>query len=58
MGSNARVVSNATNGLRVSKKGRITVSEDPMPGQTSTSKDDCHVETVREMIHGNRRRIV
>jgi hypothetical protein len=40
--------------LKHLKEGRTSVSEDPRPGRPSISTDDCHVERVREMIHGNR----
>ena len=33
----------------------MSVSEDPRPGRHSTSTNDDHVETVRAVIHGNRR---
>ena len=33
----------------------MSVSEDPRPGRPSTSTDDDRVETVRAVIHGNRR---
>ena len=36
------------------KEGRTSVSEDPRPERLSTSTDDCHVERVCEMSHGNR----
>ena len=35
------------------KEGRMLVSEDPRPGQPSTSTNDDHVERVRAVIHGN-----
>ena len=37
------------------EKGRMSVGEDPRPGQPSTSTDDDHVERVRAVIRGNRR---
>jgi hypothetical protein len=37
------------------KEGRTSVSEDPRPGRPSISRDDCHVERVHEVIHGNHR---
>ena len=37
------------------KESRTSVSEDPRPGQPSTSTDGHHVERVREVIRGNRR---
>ena len=42
-------------GFKHFKEGRKSVSEDPRPGQPSTSTDDRHVKRVREVIHGNRR---
>ena len=36
------------------KEGRMSVGEDPRPGQPSTSTNDDHVETVRVVIRGNR----
>ena len=33
----------------------MSVSEDPRPGQTSTSTNNDHVERVRAVIRGNRR---
>ena len=35
------------------KEGRMSVGEDPMPGQPSTSTNDDHVERVRAVIRGN-----
>jgi len=35
------------------KEGRISVSEDPRPGQPSTATNNDHVETVHAVIHGN-----
>jgi methylphosphotriester-DNA--protein-cysteine methyltransferase len=35
------------------KEGRMSVGEDPRPGQTSTSTNDDHVERVHAVIHGN-----
>jgi len=40
------------------KEGRMSVSEDPRPGRSSTSTDDDHVARVRTVIRGNRRLIV
>jgi len=35
------------------KQGRMSVGEDPNPGQPSTSTHDDHVERVHAVIHGN-----
>jgi transposase len=35
------------------KEGRMSVGEDPRPGQPSTLANDDHVERVRAVIHGN-----
>ena len=35
------------------KEGRMSVSEDPRPGQPSTSTNDNRVERVRVVIRGN-----
>jgi len=37
------------------KEGRMAVSEDPMPGQHSTSTNYDHFKRVCAVIHGNRR---
>ena len=37
------------------KEGRMSVGEDPRPGRPSTSTNDDNVETVRDVIRGNRR---
>ena len=35
--------------------GRMSVDEDPRPGQPSTSTDDDHIKRVLAVIHGNLR---
>jgi len=37
------------------KEGRMSVGEDPRPGQPSTSTDDDHIKRVCAVIHRNRR---
>ena len=37
------------------KEGRMSVGQDPRPGQPSTSTNDDHVETVHGVICGKRR---
>ena len=37
------------------KGGRASVSEYPRPGRPSTSTNDRHVETVRDVMRGSRR---
>jgi len=41
--------------FRCFKVGRMSVGEDPRPGQPSTFTNDDHVERVRAVIRGNRR---
>ena len=40
--------------FRCFKVGRMSVGEDPRPGQPSTLTNDDHVERVRAVIRGNR----